>query len=170
MIRNSSASRIAAALLCLTPNLQIFAQGAALPVTPEPDAAHSVLDRPPAPPLGRLFLAPERRDALDQQRKTLQFQETVVEGDSLTLNGVVTRSSGKWTMWVNGSPLTEKDASSVAAAPLPGQAGRGRLSGGTGGADARTVAVGDGIERSSGAINSPLGTGAIRVHSRAAQR
>ena len=159
-----------AGLLALAPNLQSFAQNATLPVTPDAASSAPSLNRPTAPPLGRLFFSPERRQALDQQRANLKFQETVVEGDALTLNGIVTRSSGKWTMWVNGNPLTEKESSTLAAAPLAGHPGKGRLSTGSGGSESRPLAVGDGIERSTGAVSSPLGTGTIRVQSRAAQR
>lgn len=53
------------------------------------------------PPLGRLFFTPERRAQMDQQRR-LNIQETqTLEGASITLNGMVIRSSGKRTVWIN---------------------------------------------------------------------
>lgn len=161
------------ALLGLGLSLQILAQNAALPVAPAPAAAIAAsdsLNRPPPPPPGRLFFSAERRQALDQQRRTKQFQETVVEGDTLTLNGMVTRSSGKWTLWINGSPVTEKDSTSVGAAPVPGRLGQGRLKAGGDSAGSSVLVVGDGIDRSTGSSASLLGDGAIRVHSRAAGR
>lgn len=165
-----SAASLGRALLLLgiSIHLQVFAQNATL-AGADPSYPALSLTRPSAPPPGRLFFSPERRAVLDQQRKNSRFQETIVEGESLNLNGIVTRSSGKWTMWVNGSALTERDASTLAAAPLAGSTGRGRLSGGSG-AETRTLAVGEGIERSTGATSSPLGSGSIRVHSRAATR
>lgn len=137
-----------------------------------PDLANAAtgLDRPPVAAPGRLFFSAERRQALDQQRKSMQFRETVVEGDKLSLDGVVTRSSGKWTMWVNGNAVTEKDSSSVGARPLAGSPAQGRLSAGGESAGTSTLAVGNGIDRSTGASTSLLGNGSIRVHSRAASR
>lgn len=149
--------------------LQVFAQNATLP-PPAPAETTGSLDRPPPPTPGRLFYSAERRQALDQQRKSMQFRETVVEGDKLSLDGVVTRSSGKWTMWINGNPVTEKDSTSVGARPLAGSPGQGRLAAGSEGAGASTLAVGNGIDRSTGASTSLLGNGSIRVHSRAPKR
>jgi hypothetical protein len=60
----------------------------------------------PAPRLGRLFLTPEWRAALDRQRQ-LNIQESrAIEGDAVRLDGVVLRSSGKPTVWINGRPQT----------------------------------------------------------------
>jgi hypothetical protein len=59
-----------------------------------------------AEPLGRLFFSPERRAALERQR-LLNIQEAqaqVIEGATLSVNGIVQRSSGKSTAWVNGMP------------------------------------------------------------------
>lgn len=158
------------ALLGLVLSLQVLAQNAALAMAPPPAEATDSINRPPPPAPGRLFFSAERRQALDQQRRTQQFQETVVEGDTLTLDGVVTRSSGKWTLWINGSPVTEKDSTSVGAAPVPGRLGQGRLKAGGESAGSSTLIVGDGIDRSTGTGTSLLGDGAIRVHSRAAKR
>jgi hypothetical protein len=48
--------------------------------------------------LGRLFFTPERRQALDRQRQlNIQDSKQVVEDPTLTINGMVTRSSGKRT-------------------------------------------------------------------------
>lgn len=158
------------ALFGLGLSLQVLAQNATIPIAPAPAEVTDSLNRPRPPAAGRLFFSAERRLALDQQRKTKQFQETVVEGDTLTLNGVVTRSSGKWTLWINGSPVTEKDSSSVGAAPIAGEVSQGRLLAGGESAGSSTLGVGDGIDRSTGTGTSLLGNGAIRVHSRAAKR
>ena len=129
--------------------------------------ASQLIDRPAAPQPGRLFFAPAKRQGLDQQRRTLQYQETVVEGDTLSLNGVVTRSTGRWTMWINGTPVSERDGSATGVAPT--RDGGGRLS--AGGATSRplVVSVGDSVERASGQRSSPLGEGRIRVHSRSSR-
>jgi hypothetical protein len=60
-----------------------------------------------ADPLGRLFLSPERRAVLERQRQ-LNIQEVqTIEGSTVTLDGVVTRSSGRTTVWVNQRPQNE---------------------------------------------------------------
>ena len=52
--------------------------------------------------LGRLFFTPQQRQDLDHRReRNIQEKEVVVES-SVTVNGKVTRSSGKTTTWVNG--------------------------------------------------------------------
>lgn len=54
-----------------------------------------------AEPLGRLFLTPERRAVLERQRQlNIQTAQTLA-GNVMSLDGVVTRSSGKTTVWIN---------------------------------------------------------------------
>jgi hypothetical protein len=63
-----------------------------------------------AEPLGKLFFTPERRAALERQRQ-LNIQETrTLEGSSVSLDGIVTRSSGKTTVWVNQRPQNENSS------------------------------------------------------------
>jgi hypothetical protein len=52
--------------------------------------------------IGRLFFTPDRRAALDGQRQFDVQQARVLEGDKLSVDGVVKRSSGKSTVWING--------------------------------------------------------------------
>jgi hypothetical protein len=47
--------------------------------------------------LGRLFFTPEYRAILDRQRQSSGKGEA-----PLSINGVVTRSSGRRTVWING--------------------------------------------------------------------
>jgi len=166
-----------AVLVAATAHLQVFAQNAALSAAASPaNAPQAALEgasrssgmaaSPASPTPGRLFYSAERRQVLDQQRKTLQFQETIVEGDTFKLNGIVTRSSGKWTLWINDSAVTERDGKVIGAEPIAGQTGRGRLSAGEPGTGSRVIAVGDGLDRSTGSVNNALGNGAVRVHSR----
>ena len=55
--------------------------------------------------LGKLFLTPERRAALERQRQlNIRESQPVIEGATLMVTGVVKRSSGKSTTWVNGTP------------------------------------------------------------------
>lgn len=55
-------------------------------------------------PLGRLFMTPQQRAALDRQRLLNPgFRPDVMESDaSQTLNGEVRRSNGRTTRWING--------------------------------------------------------------------
>lgn len=54
--------------------------------------------------LGRLFFSPGQRQELER-RRTLNIQATVVTREDLVnATGVVTRSSGKSTIWLNGRP------------------------------------------------------------------
>lgn len=60
--------------------------------------------------LGRLFFTPERRQTLDRQRQlNIQEKQEIPEDPTLTINGVVTRSSGKHTAWVNGVAQNENE-------------------------------------------------------------
>ena len=70
--------------------------------------------------LGRLFFTPERRQTLDRQRQfNIHEKQEVPEDPTFTIDGVVTRSSGKRTVWVNGTALGENDASSdITVAPV----------------------------------------------------
>jgi hypothetical protein len=58
-------------------------------------------------PLGRLFLTPERRAALERQRQLNIQAARTLEGSSVSLDGIVVRSSGRNTVWVNQRPQVE---------------------------------------------------------------
>lgn len=92
-------------------------------------------------PLGRLFLDPQQRARLDQQRqRNPQFLPNLPAGESRqTFNGEVRRSDGKNTRWING----EADWSSGTPAPR--------------------VPVGDTIDPGTGQRESLLGDGRITV-------
>lgn len=77
--------------------------------------------------LGRLFLTPSERAALDIVRQNSRPPERIVTSASIdendgastpptppivTIQGYVKRSDGKGTVWVNGQPLQEKSVSS----------------------------------------------------------
>lgn len=55
--------------------------------------------------IGRLFFTPQQRQELDK-RRALNIPEvkTVVNAGTVTVNGHISRSSGKTTTWVNGVP------------------------------------------------------------------
>ena len=56
-----------------------------------------------AEPLGRLFFTPGERAAMERQRQPASIHDVEVSGDAvISLDGVVVRSSGRRTTWVNG--------------------------------------------------------------------
>lgn len=61
--------------------------------------------QPPAEQLGRLFHTPEQRALLDNARKTTPVntggETEIANAPNVTLNGIVTRSDGKRTVWMN---------------------------------------------------------------------
>ncbi|MGA9394129.1 MAG: hypothetical protein WCA83_08995 [Azonexus sp.] len=57
-------------------------------------------------PLGRLFMTPQQRSALDRQRQLGQNTTNVDSEASYTFDGEVRRSSGNNTRWINGEPQT----------------------------------------------------------------
>jgi len=67
----------------------------------------------PAEPLGRLFFTPEQRAALDRQRLLNILTPHQETGGSLRLDGVVQRSGGSTTVWVNGRVRRDDDVSSA---------------------------------------------------------
>lgn len=52
--------------------------------------------------LGRLFLTPEHRALLEQQRRAGTLGQTTAGDERLRLDGALTRSSGRRTVWING--------------------------------------------------------------------
>ncbi|MGH8631562.1 MAG: hypothetical protein ACREU7_12485 [Burkholderiales bacterium] len=62
-------------------------------------------------PLGRLFFTPQQRDALDAGRRIAaakpkaEVRPTPRRTRAVRLDGIVTRSDGERTVWVNGRPL-----------------------------------------------------------------
>ena len=115
-----------------------------------------------APPLGRLFFTPERRQELDRQRQFKVPDRPELNADpTLTINGVVTRSSGKRTVWINGvaqnatpdgatvvSPRRDDPAQVVVQPP---------------GAKPVKARVGDSVDRHRGEATDLLGGGSIKI-------
>ena len=112
-------------------------------------------------PLGRLFFTPERRAALERQR-TLNLQEAqTLQGNSISLDGVVYRSGGKSTVWINQRAQTEDESSrtGVNAVVSPKSPGSAVLAPGE---EAPTqLKVGEAINRATGERNTRLGGGVV---------
>lgn len=111
--------------------------------------------------LGRLFFTPEKRATLDRQR-TLNIQEAqTLQGTTMSLDGVVYRSSGKATVWINQQAQVEGDSSrtgvSAAVSPkspasavlVPGEEAPAQLK------------VGETINRATGKRDTRLGDGVV---------
>lgn len=115
-----------------------------------------------APTLGRLFLTPEARAHLERQRQ-LDIKETRnLEGGTMRLDGVVVRSSGKSTVWVNNRPQSERENNTgVTAATSLRQPGRARLT--TGEEAPADLKVGVTLNRATRETESGLAGGEIRI-------
>jgi hypothetical protein len=100
--------------------------------------------------LGRLFLTPQERRDLDRRRASNVIERETSPAESLvTVNGHVTRSSGKTTTWINGVAHDDtyrgRDPARV-------------------GVQGRSVKVGETLDRSRGTVRDPLEGGEIRIH------
>jgi len=75
--------------------------------------------------LGRLFFTPAQRAALDSARKQNvrtelgndNPQETAPLPQNITINGLIRRSDGKTTVWVNNRAVTEQQPNGVNVVP-----------------------------------------------------
>ncbi|MDZ4255934.1 MAG: hypothetical protein U1A72_25485 [Sulfuritalea sp.] len=120
-------------------------------------AAHGVW----AQELGRLFFTPERRAAMERQR-TFNIQEAqTLQGTTMSLDGVVYRSSGKTTIWINRTPQTEGESArtGVSAVVSPKTPGSALLA--PGDETPAQLNVGESINRATGERNTRLGGGVV---------
>jgi hypothetical protein len=113
-----------------------------------------------AEPLGRLFFTPERRAALERQRQ-FNIQETrTLQGGNMRLDGVVRRSSGHSTVWVNGQIQHDRNHNAGVFVELPGHdAGKARLSAGD--EAAAELKVGESINRATRETEDGLNGGSV---------
>ncbi len=114
--------------------------------------------------LGRLFYTPERRQQLDRQREmnTLEKQQATAD-PTLTVDGIVTRSSGKRTAWINGSPQHEYEtANGLTVTPRHGDPGKAVIR--TNDSPSARARVGETVHRGSGESQDLLQGGRVQVH------
>jgi len=104
--------------------------------------------------LGRLFFTPQQRQDLDRRRQA-NAQETATSAGSLvTVNGQVSRSSGKTTTWINGVPQANaRKPRDPAQVTLPGGEGEPPVS----------LKIGQTLDKVRGEIRDELGEGRIAV-------
>jgi hypothetical protein len=118
--------------------------------------------------LGRLFFTPEQRDALDARRKArLPDKPAAVAAASPTtrLDGYVKRSHGKSTIWLDGYAI----ADGVRPEGIRVQRGSdpSRVTIVVGDGERRVpVRVGQTLDRATGEVKDPIGSGEVRVERR----
>ena len=118
---------------------------------------------------GRLFFTPEKRAALERQRQT-NIQETqTLEGTTVRLDGIIQRSSGKKTVWINGQAQYDNATPlGVGARIAPGDPARAALS--AEGESPADLKVGETINHATREKDNGLEGGAIVVGKPAARR
>lgn len=115
-------------------------------VGPSPAAA--------AESLGRLFFTPQQRQELDRRRQANIVETAVTQESLITVNGRVSRASGKSTTWINGVPQEDSRSTQDPA--------RVTIGGGEGEPQAQ-LKVGQTLDRNQGQIKSELEGGKIVV-------
>ena len=132
-------------------------------------AAMPALAQDAQPQLGRLFLTPDGRTHLERQRQ-LNIKETrTLEGSTMRLDGIVLRSTGKTTVWVNRQAQTEQGADNgVSVATSPRQPGGATLT--AGGESPASLKVGQTINRATRETSDGIAAGEIRVNRTPAAR
>ena len=144
----SSPARFAA--LCL---LASFNPAWPQSATPAPQAVPATIQR--------LFFSAEKRATLDRQRTQNLQQIRSLQGATLNLDGMVQRSSGKSTVWINGQPQNENEAArnGVQVTLSPTKPGHAQIAPGD---EAPTaLKVGETINRATGERNNRLGNGIV---------
>jgi hypothetical protein len=104
--------------------------------------------------LGRLFFTPQQRQDLDRRRQA-NIQDSAGSASSLvTVNGQVSRSSGKTTTWINGVPQENaRKPRDPAQVTLPGGEGEAPVS----------LKIGQTLDKVRGEVRDELGEGKIAV-------
>ena len=111
--------------------------------------------------LGRLFFTPERRQALEYQRNFNVQEAQTLQGTTMSLDGVVYRSSGKSTVWINRQAQNEGETArtGVSATVSPKMPGKALLAPGE--EVAAELKVGETMNRATGERNTRLGGGKV---------
>ena len=116
--------------------------------------------------LGRLFMAPEQREALDARRKARVPDKPtaapVVASPTTRVDGYVQRSGGPSTVWLNSEPVPEHGAD--APRIRRGRAGDSQVEVPLG-EDGNRVPVKPGqvVNRETGEVRDVLGDGEVRI-------
>lgn len=73
--------------------------------------------------LGRLFFTQEVREQLDERRREVPARASPPPGNPMRIHGVVRRSSGRMTVWINGKPMHDSRAQKAVTQVSAGGAG-----------------------------------------------
>jgi len=113
---------------------------------------------PAAEPLGRLFFTPQQRQDLDYRRRAnIQDSPTAAVESTVTINGQVSRSSGKSTTWINGVPQHDSHRTrNPAHVTVGGNEGEAPVD----------LKVGETLDKTRGEVKDGLGGGNITAPSR----
>ncbi len=114
-----------------------------------------------APELGRLFFTPEKRAALERQRAFNIQEAQTLQGSSMSLDGVVYRSGGKSTVWINQKAQTEGESSRTGVSAVVSPAAPGSALLAPGEEAPAQLNVGETINRATGERNTRLGGGSV---------
>jgi hypothetical protein len=102
--------------------------------------------------LGRLFFTEQQRLDLDRRRQANIRETAVVVESSVTVNGQVSRSSGRSTTWINGVPQENaRKPIDPARVTLPGSEGAPSVS----------LKIGQTLDKIRGEIKDPAVDGRI---------
>lgn len=117
--------------------------------------------------LGRLFLSPEQRATLDAKRKARIPDKpamVVVESPVTRVDGLVTRGSGKSTVWVNGEPIPQgSQPEGLRVTSRPSDSSRILVDVGENNNQV-DLKIGQAFDRDTGEVRSLLKGGEIRVN------
>jgi len=102
--------------------------------------------------LGRLFFTPQQRQDLDRRRQANIQESAATANSQVTVNGQVSRSHGKNTVWINGVPQENtRRPSDPTRVSVPAGEGESSI----------TVKIGQTLDRVRGEVKDPMGTGAV---------
>jgi hypothetical protein len=111
--------------------------------------------------LGRLFFTQQQRQDLDRRRQANIREAAVIVESSVTVNGQVSRSSGRSTTWINGVPQE--------SSRNPLDPARVNVSGGEG-APSVSLKIGQTLDKIRGEIRDPVAGGTIETPPRQRER
>lgn len=114
-----------------------------------------------APELGRLFFTPERRATLEHQRAFNVQEAQTLQGTTMSLDGVVYRSSGKATVWINHQAQNEGESARTGVSALVSPKSPGSAVLAPGEETPTQLKVGEAMNRATGERNTRLGGGIV---------
>jgi len=121
--------------------------------------------------LGRLFFTPEQRDALDARRKARLPDKPAAAAAPVSpttrIDGVVQRSRGKSTLWVDGTAVpdgTQPEGLRVRRGSDPGRVTVTVVESG----QRIDLRVGETVDRATGEVKDVIGDGEVRISRRGA--